>query len=317
MNNYSIKKTTLQSTLACFLAIIITFMIAPYNTNGDQISYIYTYEALADYTGTFFGARHIYISNLSGFEVTHFIYIYMMASLGIGKIYSMAFANALLAYIANAILIKKFSVNIYISLVLIFTNYYTYSLFFTLERLKFSAIALLLASYIVNKNKRYLCLFIAVLSHLQSVIIIIIYRVNEYVKYIKVNKLKKLIYIDLISLTLIVMVFNSYIITKISAYLPTSIEELNYYSFIKLVLIGAVSYYLATDKKYAILIYSLLVVPSLLTEPQRFMMFGYAYFMYFALTSNKKYKLHIIAVSAVYYAKSTIDYLLMIIKYGG
>jgi len=320
INRYTFKKTTLQSILASLLAIIITILIAPYNINGDQKSYIYTYEALKDYAGTIFGARQIYISNLSGFEITHFIYIYIMASIGIEKIYSMAIANGLLAYIASTILLKKFRINIFISLLLIFTNYYTYSLFFTLERLKFCVIALLLAFY-VNKNKRYFFLFIAVLSHLQSVIIIIIFRINEYIrnktsKNIN-NNLKNLIYKDIVFFALIIIVFNSYIISKISAYIPNSIEELNYYSFAKVFVIGAASYYFAIDKKYVITVYSLLIIPSLLTEPQRFMMFGFAFFLYFVLKSNKKYKFQVIGISALYYAVSTIEYLSMIIQYGG
>jgi hypothetical protein len=316
--------STLNSIVVICLGVAITYLIAPFNIAGDQAAYIRAYEILSVHEGNISEAMSLYRANLSGFEIVHFLYIYIATSIGLEKTFSIALANGLLAFLANHILVKKMKIRMRYSLLLIYTNYYTYALFFTLEKLKFGVFFLLIAFSVSSVRKKNYYLLISVLSHLQTVIILPITKLNDYLKTSRrlnvmrfsSGTLRGLVF-SIAAIAILAIVFNNYFMVKVLPYLPKSLADLNYETLLKLGCAGLISCYMAQDKRSALIAFSFLICAGLFTEPQRFMMFGYGYFLYFVLTSKKNIRYLVMAFSAIYYTVTAIDYLKMLVETGG
>ena len=134
------NKDKLISILVFFFAYIITFYILPFHVAGDQIHYSNAYFAVKDLNLS--DALKGYRTFLHTGELGHFIITYIYSFLGLDRIFLICFLNALLAVLFYSFLRSR-GWGFLFSIFLVITNYYMYSVFFTLERLKVAFIFLL------------------------------------------------------------------------------------------------------------------------------------------------------------------------------
>ena len=116
-----------------------------------------------------FAAYHLF---LSSDEPIYFLISWVSSNLDFSKDLIMSIANAILANIIFRVL-NKMNTSLYLIVFIICTNFYLFGLYFAAERLKFAFIFLFLA-FLVDENvkKKYLLLFLSLISHIQVLIII-------------------------------------------------------------------------------------------------------------------------------------------------
>lgn len=153
-----------------FLVILFIFCawFAKFHTAGDQVHYRDAYEALVGLD--IFTGLSTYRSIIFSGEPVHFFVIWCASNLGLNRDLFWAFIDTAIAFLAIRWLgLKGFG--IWISLLVVGTNYYLYTFFFTLEKLKVAFFFLLL---FLNSRKRGLArgfsLLMTGLSHFQMAI---------------------------------------------------------------------------------------------------------------------------------------------------
>ena len=163
-----IKKTKLLYVFLCASAFLLSFIVSPYHFNGDQVHYQKVYSALKE-TDIWTG-RQIYLYNISSYEYVHFLVVWVSSNLNFNKTIVMSVMNALLTALFTQFLLRK-TENRVLVFALVVTNVYIYTMFFTLEKLKFGFIFLLLA---INFRKQ-LWLIFSSFAHVQILFIVINY----------------------------------------------------------------------------------------------------------------------------------------------
>jgi len=317
-HKYIISKNTIYTIFTVICSFILTIVISPWHYGGDQIVYQKVYsnvngldlrEALAYYSG-----------QIASVEITHFVYIFIFSNLNIDKIYAMAFANSILGFLVVKLWIRHFKGSLP-GLFFIITNYYILALFFTLERLKFGIIFILLAALTYNNIKKFLLVILSIISHLSLVVVAVLSIPLALNKNSFKLSYKYIFNITLLSIFSIggFNYFESQINQKIPAYiLVTDIQEM-LFSGIKTTIFMVLSYLVVGRISLRMLaIYLPLIAMSIIVEPARINLFAYLFFLYFCTLNYKKIKTKIIlSFSLLYYSISGFVYLNLLRISGG
>lgn len=149
-------------------AVFLYIIIFKY-TDGDQRVYrtLYNVFSVTDWKDVF----KVSISYVTGYEIVSPYILWLGAKLGIEKDIYVTFLNLVLAVIISKWLFSH-KVNLFFVL-LILSGFYLLVLYTGAERLKISYIFLALAALYMNGRKVFIVfLLLAVLSHLQSVLLV-------------------------------------------------------------------------------------------------------------------------------------------------
>lgn len=298
--------------LVVLTVFVISMLISPQYTGGDQIHYRRVYDEI-----TFLGlkdAYEYYRSNLDSRELVHFIIVYFASPI-MGKDLLMSVFNAGLAYSALK-LCRTHGVSPIIAALIPLSNYYFFTMYFSAERLKFAMIFVILGINYINKQRLFfLYCVLAVLSHAQTIIIyasvLMQHIFNGLIYTLKNGKIP--IYIIILPIVAIgILAVNIEQISSkfISYYQDRSLMEINR-SLIFLML----TLYVSKNKINAIIIFIPILIATFLVGGDRVNMLSYFTFLYYAL----QYKRGVNAPNIIlmlYFAGKTILFVDDIVNHG-
>lgn len=290
---------------------ILSMLIMPYYTGGDQEWYGKSYEGLEG-LGLVEGFS-LYVSHLGTAEFVHFFFSWSASNLHIDRYLFIAFFNAILAYLAMSFF-ESLKASVFVAMFIILTNLYFIVLFSAAERLKFSFIFLVASMLFMERPKRFYGLAIlSILAHIEA---IIIYGCMFFVKLAKrflAGKIPKstltIIAISLIPLSLLA----NQIYTKFSIH--SQHESRTFLDFARIFLFLALALLYSKDKRETLLLFIPLVVAIFLLDPNRLNMLGYFAFLYYALQYRGGWNAGVLLTS-VYFVFATFKFVTNIIFFG-
>lgn len=310
--NLRFSKIFISKFTAAGLVFLLTILIMPFYSNGDQIDYRKVYETLPD-----LGLKDgflFYNLNLSSKEFVHFLLTWV-ASRFIDKDLFIAFSNSILAYVAMT-LFRKWKVSVIIALFLVLTNYYFLVLYFSAERLKFAFIFLALSIIYIDKIKRVFGFAtLALISHVQTIIIYVSVLFSIFVK--QIVKLFRTQTVSKSVLFLIPFLFIPLflVINQIYDKFPSYYSERSLLELAKTAAFFLLALWYSKNKMETFIVFIPIFVAIYVVGGDRVNVFGYFAFLYYGMQSQGGWNFGVLATSA-YFSYSSIDFLVNIFQHG-
>lgn len=311
-NYLRFSRTSFAKVTAAVFVFLLSLLIMPFYTGGDQSAYRKVYEALPNFSpieGFLFYSR-----NLNSEEFVHF-FLSWVASHFIGKDLFIAFSNAILAYVAMSLFLR-WKASVTIAFLILLTNFYFLVLYFAAERLKFGFIFLFLSMIYIDQIKRFYGF--AVLSLLSQVSVVIVYisaLFNVFVwrilKLFRTGKVSKsgLLVIPFLFIPLL-LVKNQIFSKFLAFYNGGSLAELY-----KILVFLLLALWYSKKKSETIILFIPLVIATYLVGGFRINLFGYFVFLYYGLQFRRGWNLGVLATS-LYFAYSSMNFLFNVIQHG-
>ena len=313
---FYLSKYSLSNIFITLLIFCISMYISPYYTEGDQVHYRKVYLSLVDYN--FFSGFSIYKLSVSSTEPISYTLTWIACHLFDNKDLYISFVNAIFAY-TLASLLSKWKVAIPIIFIIILTNFYLYVLYFSAERLKYGILFFLVSLYYLENTKKfYFFAFLAILSHIQTLILygsLMFYNVILNIKDVFITlEIKKFFLVSIILVIGSLFIMQEQILVKFAAYHNEYGINVFFKSFILLLL----ALYYSKNKSETLLLFIPLFVTIFLVGDMRVNMFSYFVFMYYALQVNHGYNFGVILTS-MYNLYKSILYInnIFLYNYGG
>lgn len=267
---------------------IFTYYVGSLFVYGDQVHYRYLYEMMD--INSLSDSFLVYKSRIQSIEIIHFIYIYISSSL-LPKDIAMSLANAFLAWIYVGVFCRLGG-NVFLAALLVSTNSYFFSLYFSAERLKFGFIFFGLSILLVLRQRNIagviLYSSIAVLAHAQILLLYISLVLAKYTSNIRGMFIvkKRNIPISLVILSfLLLVVYYLYpqLSVKLQAYLDFSVL-----ASIKMMIISClcVLYSRKDDRAFVLIYCFILICITMVVGGERINIYGF--FLLFALTFRRR-----------------------------
>lgn len=293
---------------------VFTLLIMPYYVGGDQIAYKKEYNGIQNLN--IVSAYLYYHSSIGSFELIHFLFSWIASNIGISKDIFIAFFNSLFVYIL-VLLMEKWKVSIIVMIAIVFFNFYLIVLYFSAERLKIGIIFLMLSVlYYDNLKKSILFSFLAVLTHMQLIIIYASILFKEFylniLKVISTGKISKNIIIFIIIFIIPIFILQKELINKLLTFTTFSvgIED-----FFKTGLFFILSLIYSKNKKETLLIFTVLLISISIVGDTRINIMSYFIFLYYALQINHGLNMGII-ITSLYFGYTSIEFMSNIFMYG-
>lgn len=296
------------------ITFILSIYVAPFHIYGDQEHYTEAYYSIK---GLPIGeAWLVYKNIIYTSEPVHFFIVWLFSSSGIGKNLIMAIFNCLLAFLFIKFLFKK-HYNLALIFLIYFSNYYLFTMFFTLERTKFAFIFLLI-SLLTNKK---IFLFLAVFTHSIMLFPIFAFLSSKYLNFISINKYSLNSTVDknnsnikiigfILFCFLIYFYLGEHLISKFNSY---AFIDFEIYQIFIIFLLAIIS---VSNKSEVFIFYFFIMVSIMILGGDRLNMLGYFAFLYYRETNSPRYKYLILILISYFFIKSIL-YLNMIITTGG
>jgi len=307
-----ISKSKTVIVLLSISVFIFSHIVGPYYVAGDQTIYRRIYEGLKSLNLT--EGYVFYIQNIASLEYIHFILSWLACRI-LDKDLFMALSNSVLAYSA-IILLRKWRVSILVAGLLVLTNYYMLGLYFAAERLKFAILFLILSLICIERTKFFfLFAFIAVISHVQ---VAIVYGCMLVVVYTK--KLIQLYTTNCIS--------GDYLLLTAAGIIPLALMAQQFVSkfdayyaardvtnLLRTSVFFALALWYSKKRSEACLLFLPLFVVVQLVGGHRVNMFGYLFFLYYALPVRRGFNLGVL-VTSIYFIGASVQFILRVIYIG-
>ena len=210
------KKSTLEVLLYVFYCFAISYIFIPLSITDDQSLYIRAYKEVH---GKNFLESIINSGLILGSKEPVYPAIIWLASPFISKELLMLIANMTFGYLLIKIL-QRYNVD-KLNIFLFFTGFYFYTLMFSLERLKFSLIFILLSFFFIEKFFfRRLFSILALTTHLQTILLVITEFLNVSLEKKKILNFLLIAFLFLIFVCITLNYFDlySYIFQKTQIY---------------------------------------------------------------------------------------------------
>lgn len=300
LNSLIISKSKLFSLLVSVLTIALSYYFSLYFVKGDQLLYTSFYNDIKD--TDIFTAFIMYRGYLGASEPIYFIIIYLVSYI-INKNIFMALINGVLMFFVSRLMISQRISKLFI-LSLVF-NFYFLTLFLSLERLKFSLLFFVLFIYYFKKRKTsILFLTLSLLSHAQTVLLLISGYINKLFKSIikicTTLKVKKSPYIAVALVLALLFVFflRGHIISKMSYYISGGFNASN----IAKPAFFMLATFLIYKKDFAkiFLMFLPFILGSFVFGEERIVIFSYLFFLYLSFKRSPSINIYIIITSAYF-----------------
>lgn len=311
------NKYNLLAIITFVIIFIASMYVSPYFTIGDQIHYRKVYSSLSNYN--FLDGFIFFKNSLSSSEPMSYLITWIGSNLlDDNKDLYISLFNAFMCFIL-VILLGKWKVGIPIIILVVFTNFYLYVLFFSAERMKYSMLFFLISIYNINKTRYfYFYVLLAVLSHIQIMILYLTIFSNHSFLNLKNSvlryKINKSFLITIIIIIILIIIMQSQIIKKFYDYYAS--YGIN--NFYKTIIFFIMALYYSKNKSETIFLFIPLFIAIFFLGDMRINMFSYFIFLYYALRENNGYNLGIF-VTSIYNLYKSIIYInnIFIYNYGG
>jgi hypothetical protein len=297
------------------IVFFLTYLLSQFYIGGDQAHYSEAYSEVSKH-----GLKEaflIYIDLLNATDFIHFILIWSAGEY-FDKDIIMSISNAVLAYLATAIMLKR-GANKIIVLIVLLGSFYPMVLFLSAERLKFAIMFFFLAILLYDsgwKKIGIIAAYISVFSHLQILISYASILFPKLIDFFKDGLIKKsLIYTSILfilTLGLMLFLMQDQIMYKARYY----IHWAPLLDVFKMLILMTITLFYAQNKKWFV---ASLFVPLIffvtILGAERVVFYGYFIFLYFALQVSGGYNLGVIG-SILYGLNKTILFFASIFKFG-
>ena len=314
-NYLRFRRTSLVKLTAALLVFLLSLLILPFCTGGDQSVYRKVYGALSDFSLT--QGFSFYSKNLSSKEFVHY-FLSWVASHFIGKDLFIAFSNAILAYAAMSLFLR-WKASITIAFLLLLTNFYFLVLYFAADRLKFGFIFLALSMVYIDQFKRfYVFAILALFSHVSVVIVYVSALFNVFVgRILKLFRTAKVFKSDLLVIPFLflpLLLVKNQIISKFMIFHQFFRGE-GLAEFGRILAFLLLTLLYSKKKSETIILFVPIVIAVFLVGGMRINLFGYFVFLYYGLRFRGGWNLGVLATS-LYFAYSSMNFLVNVIQYG-
>jgi hypothetical protein len=297
--------------------LILSLIMVPLYVNGDQATYIETYNLMARHglvEGFLeYSARYGYTP-----EFVHFLVVWTGSHVGLDKAVLMSLANCMLAYYMMRLLIS-WNVSFAIALIVVLTNFYMYGLYFAGERLKFGflffAVSLV---YIGKRNIFFTTASLSVFGHVQMLILYGVVAFKDFTQDVfrsfqTLRFPRNQVYI-LLLVCLLVGYLGGYLYWKILSH--AALHTGNYlYDLVRISVFLLLALWYSDKRVDTFLIFIPIILSVLVLGPDRTNMIGYVVFMYFGLRFRRGVNLGVL-ITCVYYASKSFAFILEVIATG-
>ena len=309
-------KDRVTPTLVFVFVWVVCFIVDPYNIKGDQVFYRRVYDYFMQYDLTITQAYIHYYSGSGGSEPVPFLVDYFFSRLGIEKDIIMGIANAVLFTLAYKICFKL-SQKRWLSLFVVFTNFYLWVFAFSGERLKFGMILLFL-SILYNNRILFVGSF---LGHLQMGVLIPVAYLSRTLSKISFKfRFRSYTRLFLTAVFLMVGAYATYIflgdkiLSKLHFY--ATYFSKGFFSVFKMLAMLPIGLLFTPKNKrlsLVIAIFILSVIGYVIGE-QRTLLFVYFYVIYYTINyPGVNYGLLLLGC---YYLYKSVDYFYKLIIFG-
>ena len=314
---YKIKSTInsndVQDLCVYVLVSTITYQFSLYYVAGDQVGYNDAYRAVRGIGPL--AAFELYQDFVSTLEFVHYSIVYIGSNLLIDKNVLFSLINGVFSVLIFRSL-RGFNVSIFVSLFLIFTNYYVYVFYFAAERLKLALLFLLFSAYLARGGlSRTLCLTAAIMSHVSVMLLVSGAALNRLLIILKGwRHCSNWVLIEILMfLSLMCIFFSDYILWKMYQYADDHNFTLG--SSVPLVLLISASLYYSRDKGGVVLEFIPAVIAFAVLGGSRVNMFAYMIFLKHGL----QYKRGVnwgVAVTSAYFAAKSVSFVRNVLETG-
>lgn len=304
-----------RAFLAKFTAAVLVFLLSlfvlPYYMNGDQTHYRKVYEELPRLS--LIKGYLFYAQCLDSREYIHF-FLSWVASRFVEKDLFISFSNGVFAYVAMSFF-QKWKVSVVIAFWLLLTNFYFLVLYFSAERLKFGFIFLTLSLLYIDQVKRfYVFSFLAIISHVQVIIVYVSILSNVFIRYIsglfKTGQVAKLV-LFFVPLLLIIPLVGNQILIKYNYYH----SEHGFADLARIAVFFLLALWYSDKKDEVIKLFVPLVIAVYLVGGDRVNIISYFVFLYYGVQRRGGWNFGVLVTSA-YFSYASIGFLTKIFQYG-
>ena len=205
----------------------------------------------------------------------------------------MSFFNSLLAVVYYKLALLR-NGNKFLSFLIVIFSYYFFVLFFSADRLKFSFLFLGLA--LLYKNKiRNLYFYIALLSHIQTLIIFTSINIKKFKSIFKISYI-----FYFFTFSLIILYLFEHILNKLPAYL---FKNYDIFGILKIIFFYILAKRFSKEKNIFIYFLPILFF-SLFFGGDRIVIYSYFLFMYFSLNYKNGLNFGVILVNLYFFFES-------------
>lgn len=293
--------------------LIFSLFVLPYYVGGDQEHYRLFYADIADYS--FLEGFLAYRNYLGASEPIYYLIIFIFNNL-IEKDLLISIVNSLFAYYLARCLLR-INVNVLVIFSLFF-NFYFLVLLFSAERLKFSMMFFFMSLSAGSGFKQYTLLFLCVLSHMQSLMLVYVQKVsqikNEFVNYFKRGSVFRVFFLVVVLMGFVFVLYSmrGYLGDKYTAYS----EKAGISNVIKPIIFCILSMYYCKRRSIEIIIMFIpLILASILVGEERIVIFCYGIFFYFAAQIKRGLNFGIL-ITNIYFIYKGIEFVLNIVNKG-
>jgi hypothetical protein len=298
--------------LLSFSIFILSLIVGPLYVEGDQAVYRPIYEGLESLNLT--EGYLFYIQKISSLEYGHYLFSWL-ASKFLHKDIFIALANTILAF-SLIILLRKWRVSFLVICLLLLTNYYMFGLYFAAERLKFGILFLFLSLVYIERVKLfYLFAFLAVTTHIQLIIVygsILFFIYTKSIFYfLKSGRISGRNIIIFLFVIIIFELMAEQILRKYSAY---NVDR-DVTNLVRIFIFFALALWYSKRRSETVLLFFPLILAVQLVGGDRVNMFGYFFFLYYALRVRRGLNAGVLFTS-IYFIYASFGFLYGIINFG-
>ena len=315
------KKSTIHNQLLPIITgvfvLFFSLAVEPYYIKGDQLIYNALYigvKGLSIDEGLSY-----YQNNIDSKEFIHFLLIWISSNLSIDKIYFIALANSILAFLSHKFLARQGG-NSFIVFIIIALGFYSLVLFFAAERLKFGFLFLLIGlSFKEKPYMSFLAFFFSIVTHVQMIMIypsMILLKVKkDVIRLFKDFRLSTrfllLLIVTVVFSILTFNVINEQVFSKFNSYF--AFQEFDELFKISVFFIFSILY--AKRKTDVFLFFIPLLFFVFIFGGSRVNFLGYFVFLYFSIHYRSGFNLGILLTSS-YFLYTGILFINNIFLYG-
>jgi hypothetical protein len=307
--SYKLRPYRLARLFALPLVFAINIILSPQYTSGDQEYYRDVYEGIAQLS--LFDGYLYYTSQIQSNEFIHYLFSWVGSHLGIGKDLFYAFISSILVHFFLKVC-EKYDVSVWISLCIVFTNFYFFVLYFSAERLKVSFVFLLVSIAISHRRKFSLVsATLSVLAHAQTAALYFSIIFAKFVSPITEGKLSRSSLYMLLGVPAVFIALGDHISIKFAFY-SAQASDRGAIELLRVILFLGMGMYYSDTKKQVFALFMPLIVLIALIGGDRINMIAYFVFLYFGLRYNRGINLGVL-VTSIYFAFQTMPFIYNII----
>lgn len=310
-----VQKSTVYSLFYGLLVFIFSIYVLPHYIYSDQQYYRLAYENCFEKVFSIKDELLCY-SNYTGSKEPGYVVLAKLAQLITSKDIFISFANSVFAFFVSKLVFRYHKRvwyrNIFILLILF--NFYSFVLYFSAERLKFGLLFLLISFYFFGKTRLFL-MAVAVLTHVQAIMLLAPYYVyNTFTSSKSIFRRSVEIVFPVIAMSGLLYFLKDHLISKIESMQSGDAYSVGVFSALKVSLFIFLAVF--TTKRISVLVAGFpLIVFAYFLGSERLSILAFIFLLCATTYFNKKMDVFLLILFS-YFIYKGVGFLENIFVYG-